>query len=569
MTETTPAPKESGSSFPEPTVVRRRRARLSLVWLVPIAAVIVGIALIVRALMTSGPEITITFRSAEGLEPGRTEVRYKEVVVGKVMRVALSPDRERVLVSVKLDKSVENLAVEDTRFWVVRPRVGLAGVTGLGTLFSGAYIGVDAGLSDERLVHFNGLESPPFVLRGEPGRSFVLSARDLGSLDVGSPVYYRRTRVGRVVGYTLDTARDALGVQVLIEAPNDKLVTTQSRFWEASGIDLTLNASGFTLNTESLASVIAGGVAFANPDDAAKAPAAADGQRFVLYGSRKAALAPPDGPSQRIRMVFDQAQRGLVVGAPVDMLGVEIGNVRSVTLQHVAKSDVFPVEVVADIFPQRLGGVRRQFSVPAGSEARADALFLKRLVDSGLRAQVRTGNLLTGQLYVALDFAPKAAKATLDARAEPPTIPTIRGTLADLQPQIADIVARLGKVRFDEIGSGLQDTLRSAGAAGNGLQEALASANVAIKQLAPEAQRALADVQKTLTTAQATLANLDRNVTQADAPLQRNVNEAVLEMQRAARALRVLSDYLQQHPDALLRGKPADADPTRSSESGR
>ena len=407
------------------------------------------------------------------------------------------------------------------------------------------------------------------MLRGEPGRSFVLSAQNLGSLDIGSPVYYRRTRVGRVVGYTLDTARDTLAVQVLVEPPNERLVTTASRFWNASGFDLSLNASGLTLDTESVASILVGGVAFANPADAASAPQAAAGQRFDLFSNRKTAFAPPDGPPLRVRMVFEQAQRGLVVGAPVDMLGVEIGTVRSVALLHLPKTEKFPVEVLADIYPLRLGAVRRQFVVPAGAAERADALFLKRGVDSGLRAQVRTGNLLTGQLYVALDFIPKVAKVSMDARADPPTIPTVRGTLSDLQPQLAEIVARLGKVKFDEIGSGLQDTLRSAGAAGNGLQETLASANAAIRQLTPEAQRSLADVQKTLTSVQATLGNLDRNLVQSDSTLQRNFNQTLVEMQRAAQALRVLSDYLQQHPESILRGKAADPDPSKPSEGGR
>lgn len=555
--------------YPVATVVPRKRMRLSLAWLVPLAALAVGAVLIVRTVMQTGPTITIAFRTAEGIEAARTEVRFKEVVVGKVTKVALSPNREQVLVTVKLDKSAEHLAVEDTRFWAVRPRVGLAGVSGLGTLFSGAYIGVDAGVSNTEQLLFTGLEAPPPQLRGEPGRSFVLRARDLGSLDVGSPVYYRRTKVGRVVGYTLDPERDTLSVQVVVTAPNDRLVTPQSRFWNASGIDLNVNASGLTLDTQSLASVVLGGVAFANPADAASAPPAAEGQRFDLFSNRKSALAPPDGPPLRVRMVFDQAQRGLVAGAPVDMLGIEIGSVRSVALIDAPTTDQFPVEVIADLHPLRLGGVRRQFVVPADGADRADALFMKRAVDHGLRAQVRTGNLLTGQLYVALDFIPKAPKATLDARADPPTIPTVRGTLSDLQPQLADIVARLSKVKFDEIGSDLQETLRQASAAGNGLQETLTSATAAIRQLTPEAQRALAEVQKTLTSTQATLANLDRNVTHGDAPLQRNVTQALAEMQRAAQALRVLSDYLQQHPESLLRGKPADADPGKPSEGGR
>ena len=558
------APAEPQAGAAEPVIVRSRRARFSLVWIVPIVALLAGGLLIARTLMQAGPDITIAFRNAEGIEPGRTEVRYKEVVVGRVTKVRLSPDRQKVVVSVGLDKSVENIAVDDTSFWVVRPRVGTAGISGLSTLFSGAYIGVDAGVSAEQRLHFAGLEAPPFVLRGEPGRSFVLRADDLGSLEVGSPVYYRRTRVGRVVGYALDPVRDAVGVQVFIESPHERLVTQDSRFWNASGIDVAVSASGVAINTQSIASVIAGGVAFANPSTEGPVQPATEGQRFFLFDTQKLAMAPPDGAPVRIRMVFAQSLRGLVAGAPVDLLGVEIGNVRDINLRYDPATEKFPLEVIAEIYPLRLGSVRQEVIAPRRSAARPDALFLKRMVENGMRAQVRTGNLLTGQLYVALDFVPKAARATLDESVDPPTIPSVPGTLSDLQPQIADIISRIGKVRFDEIGAGLQDTLKSASATSGSLRETLASANAAIQQLSPEAQRALAEVRQTLSSAQTTLDSFERNVGQPEAPLQRNANQALAELQRAARALRVLGDYLQQHPESILRGKPADTDPSKS-----
>jgi paraquat-inducible protein B len=566
MTEPVDSPP-APPPLPRPVVVRTRRARFSLVWLVPIVALLVGAAMLARFVQQRGPELTISFRNAEGLEANHTEVRFKEVVVGRVTKVALSPDRERVIASVSLDKSVESLAVADSRFWVVRPRINTAGVSGLGTLFSGAYIGVDAGVSDEEQLRFTGLEVPPYVLRGEPGRSFNLVADDLGSLEVGSPVLYRRTRVGRVVGFELDPVRDRLGVRIFIDAPNDRLVTTASRFWNASGIDVTLGASGFTVDTQSVASVLVGGVAFANPDGAASAPAAEPDHRFRMTDSQKAALAPPDGPPLRVRMVFNQSLRGLVAGAPVDLLGVEIGSVRSVSLQYDERTHHLPGEVIADIYPRRLGAVRDQFKGPEGTRRRAtDRLFMKSLVEGGLRAQMRTGNLLTGQLFVALDFVPKASPATLDPSAEVATIPTVPGAFSDLQPQLAAIIGRLGKVKFDEIGGDLQQTLKGATAATAQLRDTLAHAGSAIQQLSPEAQRTLTEVQQTLVrlqatldSAQGTLATLDRNVTRSDAPLQRSAGQALLEVQRAAQALRVLGDYLQRHPESLLRGKPADA----------
>ena len=538
-----------------PTLRRKNRMRLSLVWLVPIVALVVGASLLVRNMLAVGPRIEIEFRNAESLEPGKTEVRYKEVVIGRVESVSLRDDRKRVIATVQLNRSAASIAVQDTGFWVVRPRVGLAGISGLGTLFSGSYIGVDAGTSLEPKTQFIGLEAPPFVLRGEPGRSFVLRAADLGSLDVGSPVLYRRTQVGRVVGYILSPDQDELSVKVFIEAPYDKLVTLESRFWNSSGVDLTFNASGLTLDTQTFASVFVGAVAFEQAPDSLNASLAPPGSQFHLFANRRTALAPPDGPAQPLRMVFDQSVRGLAVGAPVDFRGVEIGNVRAIALQNDAKGHRFPVQVTADIYPLRLGAVRTAGVSPdAAVEPRANAALLQRLVDHGLRAQLRSGNLLTGQLFVALDFMPKLPRVALAESDGVITLPTIPGTLSELQPQIAEIVQKVSKIPFDEIASGLQSTMTQVGAA----VEAIGKLTPEAQKAMVEVQRTLVEVQRTLGTAQGTLQRLDRNLLDDSAPLQRNVEQTLTELQRAAQSLRVLADYLQLHPEALLRGKPGD-----------
>ena len=540
MTDEAEAP-----AAPPPAPVTRKWHGPSLVWLVPIIALAVGVSLLIRALLATGPQVTIDFHSADGLRPGKTEVRYKEVVVGRVEAVSLSDDRDRVHVSVRLDRSVANIAVDDTRFWVVRPRIDTAGVSGIETLFSGAYIGVDAGVSATQRRNFIGLEAQPFVLRGEPGRGFVLRTEDLGSLDVGSPIYYRRNRVGRVVGYTLDPLADELSVQVFIEAPYDKLVNSQTRFWNTSGIDVSLTTNGLSVSTQTLASVLAGGVSFERPPGSNSMPPAADGSRFVLFPDRKGALAPPDGPPQRVRMVFAQSIRGLAVGSPIDFLGIEIGSVKAVRLDYDTKRKRFPVEVEAEIYPTRLGAVREALREPGEDEARRDIGLLQRLVASGLRAQARTGNLLTGQMYVALDFYAKAPRAALDTDTPVPAIPTLPGTLSDLQPQLAEIVAKINKVPFDDIGRNLNDTLTQA--------------RSAIAELKPEAQASLAEVRRTLASVQETLARADRHLLDPSAPIQRNAEQTLLDLQRAAQSLRVLTDYLQRHPESLLRGKPDDA----------
>ena len=563
-------PPSAAPPLNEPVLTPARRLRLSWVWLVPIVALLIAAGLVVRSFLQAGPLIVIEFRSAEGLEAGRTEVRFKEVVVGRVTKVSLHPDRKKVRVQVRLDKSVDSLAVEDTRFWVVRPRIGSAGISGLSTLLSGAYIGVDAGASEESSDEFIGLDTPPLLLRGEPGRSFVMQADDLGSLDVGTPVYYRRIRAGRVVGYSLDEGGRSLLVQVFIEAPHDKLVTKRTRFWNASGIELALTPSGLTVTTQSLASVLAGGIAFGSANDATPEPTAPAGDSFKLYATERAAQAADDGDPVRVRMVFSESLRGLEVGAPIDLLGIELGTVRDIALHLDPARQRFAMTVSADVYPRRMGVVRGQFQPPPGATGPRDALLLAQLVEQGLRAQVRSGNLLTGRLYVALDFIPQrgkdAARARIDTSAEVLTLPTVAGSLNDMQSQLSETLERLSKVRFDEIASGLKDTLKSASGAGTALQLTLQGADATIRRLTPEAQRSLAELQQTLAAAQRALGSAERNVADVDAPLQRQAGQTLAELQRAAQAMRVLADYLQRHPESLLRGKPADAEPAAAAE---
>ena len=539
-----PAQARAADELPQPQVVPARRYRVSLVWLLPVLAIAIGVSLLVRTVFLVGPRIEIEFASADGVEAGKTDVRYKEVVIGKVQSVSLRGKDRHVVVGVQLDRAASQFAVEDTVFWVVRPRIGVGGVSGLGTLLSGVYIAADAGVSGSSRSEFKGLEAPPLVLRGEPGRVFVLHSGDLGSLDVGSPVFHRRTPVGRVVGYTLDPIKDELSVKVFIQSPFEGLVSANTRFWNASGIDLKLNASGLTLNTQTLGSILAGGVAFETPGRTTQTPPAPAESHFELFADRATALAPPDGTPVPVLMVFDSSVRGLADGAAIDLLGVEIGKVTDIALQYDGQKKGLPVQVRAELYPLRLGAVRTALLHARQPGGGSDATVLQALVARGLRAQLRTGNLLTGQLYVALDFVGKEPARVTSVDNGVLRLPTVPGTLAEVQPQIAEIVEKVSKIPFEEIGKDLRTTLQQA--------------TQAIKGLTPEAQQSLAEVNRTLQRAQKSLDALDRQLLDPNAPIQRNVEDTLQELQRASRSIRTLTDYLQQHPESLLRGKPAD-----------
>ncbi|WP_295985582.1 MlaD family protein [uncultured Variovorax sp.] len=529
--------------LPKPRVVRRREWLPSLIWLIPIVAALVGITLVARIIMERGPEVVLTFKTAEGLEAGKTAVKYKDVQIGLVTSLRLARDRSHVRVLVQFNKDAQSFTAEDSRFWVVRPRLDTSGISGLNTLLSGAYIGADAGVSKETAGEFTGLESPPIVTRDDSGKQFLLRANDVGSLDVGSPVYFRRIKVGQVAAYELDGDGRGVTLRVFVNAPYDKFVGMNTRFWQASGIDAQLSASGFTLRTQSLATILLGGIAFRAPEDA-MGPAATENASFALAQDETTAMKEPDGPSQTLLMYFNQSLRGLTPGAPVDFRGVVIGEVKSIGVEFDRAEREFRMPVLVQVYPDRL----RRRAGETGTESRfSQQERLRFLAEKGLRAQLRNGNLLTGQVYVALDFFPKAPAAKIDLSKNPIELPTVPNSLDEIQSQVQEIATKLNKVPYEQIAADVRTTLAT-------LNKTLTAAEQTVKRInndvTPELAAAMKDVRKTVNTAERTLAD--------DSPLQQDMRQTLQELTRAAGSVRVLTDYLERHPESLLRGKPED-----------
>lgn len=529
-------PAEGGT----PRIVRRKR-RISLIWLVPIVAAIAGAVLVYRTWAEAGPSITIHFDTAAGLQVGQTQIRFKDVTIGTVTGIRLREDWGGVEVTADISRNAADIAREGTRFWVVRPRLALSGVSGLGTLISGAYIELDTpggAPARERPAqyHFVGLEQPPQITHDRPGRRFTLHANELGSLEIGSPVYLRRINVGQVVGYDLAEDGQRVNVHVFVNAPYEQFVTAGTRFWNASGVDVTIGAQGLRLRTQSIVSVLLGGIGM--EPAAEPQPPAPDDANFTLFASQQAANAKPDGEPLPIRMRFTQSVRGLAVGAPIEFKGLGLGEVTAVTLDYDDKAQTFSVLVDANLFPMRLGHVYDRIAAsPLGARSDHDALAM--LVENGLRAQLRTGNLLTGQLYVVLDFFPDAKPVSV-----PPgdllNVPTIPGELDQLQEQVLSIVAKLERLPLDEIAKELQGTLANTSRLIGRLD----------RQVAPEAQATLRQLTQTLSDVSTLVAE--------DGSLPLGVDRTMQELARAARSLRVLADYLQANPQSLIRGRSQD-----------
>ena len=523
--------------IPEAVATPPRRWSVSLVWFIPAIAALIGGWLALNTWLERGPTITINFKTAEGIEAGKTRIKYRSVDVGEVKAIQLSEDRQGVEITAQMTKRAESLLANDTRFWVVRPRITGGSVTGIGTLLTGSHIGMDVGKSTETSREFVGLEQPSIVTTGMPGRQFMLRSDDVGSLDLGSPVYFRGIQAGQLVAFDLDKDGKGVNMKIFINAPYDKFVNVNTRFWNANGIDFKVDANGFKVNTESLVSILLGGLAFQTLDEGTLLPAL-ENTTFTVFSDRSEALKLPDTAIEPGVLVFKESVRGLLPGAAIDFRGIVIGEVVAISVDYdPVKKDV-NVPVYVQLYPDRLRSKYRKISPTTNPIASRE--LLGELIERGLRAQLRTGNLLTGQLYIALDFFPKSPKVNFDINKNPLELPTIPGSLQELQATLASIAAKLEKVPFDTIGADLRQTLQSA----NKLMTQLDS------EMLPEARSILTEARRTLSSIERTLA--------PDSPLQQNAHETLREVTRAAASFRVLSDYLERHPESLIRGKKED-----------
>jgi len=510
---------------PESRRVSRRKTRLSLVWFVPIVAALVGAWVAVTRIMNEGPAITIVLNTAEGLEAGKTKIHYNGVDIGTLTTIRLSGDHQRVIATAQMAPKTEDFLVDGTTFWVVRPRISGASVTGLGTLISGSYIGMEIGASKNKKREFVALDDPPVVTGDVAGRFFVLESPELGSLDNGTPIYFRRLQVGQVASYALDADGKSLSIKVFVRAPYDQYVTTNTRFWQASGIDVSLSASGLTVQTQSLLSILVGGIAFETPADGPVLPPAEADAVFTLFGDRSKAFQLPARDPQTYLLVFKESVRGLVAGAPVEFQGISIGEVVDVSAQVDAKTFEFSVPVTIHLDAEGLG-VKVLDLAPGEDLDTIRRKFMDSLVAHGGRAQLRSGNLLTGALYVAIDLFDDVAPATVDWSKKPVQLPTTPGQLEALEASVVNIIKKLDQVPIKEIGDDLRKTI--------------------------------VELDRTLASARGTLDNADKLI-KPNSVLGAELGSTLQEVSRAARGLRVLTDYLERHPEALIRGKTGDA----------
>lgn len=530
------APREhipEDSSIPLAEI--RSAKRFSITWLMPLIAALIAGWLVYTTLASKGPTITISFLNGEGLETEKTKIKYKDVELGIVKDLAISKDLNSVIVTAEMRSGTEKYLTDRTKFWIAKAHVSAKEVRDLGTLLSGAYIGIDPALDGRPQSDFVGLERPPAVSNSRPGRFFALTSETLGSLSIGSPVLYRQIEVGQVTDYRLQKDNSSVLIDIFIESPFDALVRENSHFWNASGIRAGVSPSGVEITADSLISIFLGGIAFDSPVQDPMDPAQA-GEIFHLYPNHDGIKDDKYTVRRNVLAYFDGPVRGLAPGAPVEFMGISVGEVVSIEPDFAIEKDLFRIRTTLSLKPQTI--------IP---DADADAIIehtLPLLVAKGLRAQLSTDNFLTGQLYVNLDFHANAAPAEMRTDGIHPQIPTVPSVLSQTTESIARVLKKLEQIPAQKLSQEMSRTL-------NNLDETLLAVKTTLEGANAELTPAIT---KTLEQFQLTTRELQSDF-DGDSALQYQLQELLQELQMTSRSLRTLTDYLERRPQSIIFGK--------------
>jgi paraquat-inducible protein B len=536
---------EPREDVPEARV--RAHRWIAWVWVVPIMAAIIVLWLAVRSFAGRGPEITITFKVAEGLQARQSTVRHRGVVVGTVEGLQLATDMSRVVVRARMARGVTPALNENTRFYIVTPRVGVEGISGLSTIVSGAYIEMVPGQGTKEQHAFTGLDAAPVLSPDTPGRSFTLRAAELGSLTRGSTISYRGVSVGEVETFAISPDGQGVTVTAFIRAPYDRLVHPETRFWNAGGIDVAVGAQGVRVRASSWQQLLTGGIAFETPTNALAGAASNAGATFVLYDDRPAAMRDPRGEQLLYIADFSGNLRGVDVGTAVELEGMGIGEVREARLSYDASRRMLTTLVTIAIDPERL----EVLNLPraAGEVTRKlPQEWIETLVGDGLRAQVTTANLLTGVKVVSLNMVKGAAPARVRRVGEYVQLPTTSsGDVTDILESLRDVLDNL-----DEATSGpeLAHAIRS-------LDSTLTNLERLTSEVAPDVKSLIRSLRETSEAAQGAINSVNGlmgagGAAAGDGP---DLSQLMKQLTEAARSVRGLADYLDRHPEALLRGR--------------
>jgi paraquat-inducible protein B len=523
-----------------PHAITRRSRRISIIWLVPIVAVAIGAWLAWDTLSKQGPTVKVTFDGAEGLQAGQSQLKYKDIVFGTVKSLELTPDRYHVVVTISTTREAEPLLTDKAVFWVVKPRLFAGNISGLETILSGSYVGLSPGPSGGTSKReFVGQEDPPILEEHIPGRIFELRSPRIGSISVGSPIFFRDISVGEVLGWDLGDMADSVKVRAFVRAPYDAYVHDETRFWNASGISVTFGGGGLHVQMESLRALLFGGIVFDTPGTAVHDAAAQESHVFPLFADRDAARSSSYTRIIRGVSYFDGSVRGLEPGSEVTLHGLKIGEVTEVRLTTNHEKGQISAKVRYEVQPERVTGLRQRV-FKTDEEAMAAMLGL------GMRASLETASLITGSQMIAIQFDKDAPTTTVSKEDDDYVIPSTEASgFAQLAAAATDVLNKVNAIPFEQIGTNLNGILGSVNKATDDaqLQKAVDSLTVALVT----AKKTLVTFNQLATSVESGYGN--------DTKFNRDLERLLVQTDEAVRGIRALADLLAQHPEALIKGR--------------
>jgi paraquat-inducible protein B len=554
----TDQPTQSDSAIASADVKHKSKG-FSAIWVIPIVAAVIGGWMVFQNLLHEKPIVVVSFKNAAGVQAGKTLVKFRDITIGKVTEVTFGKDLGTILVTLEFEGIEHEHISAKTRFWIVKPRIGVGGVSGLDTLLSGAYIDADPPPEvGKPATKFVGLEEPGNYQAGNPGTSYILKSSELGSLSRGSPIKYRDVKVGQVTRYRLAENNAAVDIEIFIQDPYDKLVRHDTRFWNISGVEVDVGAEGIKVDMASLATLISGGVAF-SATDASGGKQARTGSVFNLYKSEtEEAEATEVAFYVPMKLYFVNGVNGLLEGAPVEYKGLRLGTVDKVGAEGSADKTEILTFATIRIEPGRLPGEDSRREESDESRTKAVHQFFDVLAARGVRAQLKTGNLLTGKSLVVLEEFQDATPESVKYENGIAIFPTMPESLADIMQKadgimtkINEILAKIDAIPITRIGNNLDHITAKINKIpvveiGNNVAKATAQIDsIPVTKLSN-------DLAKTLESINALVQSL--NAAQGGV-LGVQTREALAEITRAAHALRGMAEYLERHPEALLKGK--------------
>jgi paraquat-inducible protein B len=546
----------------------RRSRRLSVIWLIPLVAVAIGAWLAWDTWSKQGPTITVTFNTAEGLQADQSQLKFKDIVFGTVKKLELTPDHNHVVVTIATTHDAKPLLTDKTVFWVVKPRLFAGKISGLETLLSGSYVGMLPGATaGQPQYKFTGREDPPILSEHVPGHTFLLKAKRLGSISLGSPIFYRDLSVGEVLGWDIADMAEYVTIHAFVRAPYDSYVHDETRFWNASGISVKLAGAGIEVQLESLKALILGGIAFETEDLEGRTESVSlEEHVFPLYADRDTAQNASYTHKIQVMSYFPGSVSGLGVGSPVTMHGLVVGQVTKVRLHFDTAGDKVLAPVRYEIEPERIVGVGVRVY-------KTDQEGIEALLKQGLRATLQSASLITGQQQVALDFVPNAPPVQLTTEDGYFVLPTAEGGgFAGLASSANDLLGKVNTIPFDQIGKSLDGILKSVNDLTSGpelhqalthLAATLATAETFTKNLHTGAAPALKQLPEMANELQKTLTNTNKLVVSLDSgygdntKFNRDLERLMVQLNDAVSSIRSLADLLARHPEALIKGRPA------------